>query len=390
MSSCTAPPSLLLFWYADEENLMERVLNDESEAASDMEIQGRLEDMRRRLGSRCRGLLEVHNNTTNPANPVLGGTVRYLHKTVAEFVSSPLGRLKLNQLLEAEHDPDFRLAAASVAVARMLERWRRLNGLDDLAIFEPYISSCLCYASRASPESRREILQLMDTLQVSLSDKTVGEWDSHSVTWGKDVLSIRGHGSSLAYLSREVKFLCMATQALVLEYTMGKAPRGCLIKFTRPWKPNNTIGMMLWSIQSLRGIPEGPALSLLTLPSLTDRRSYDMVQYLLNDGAKLNISLNLISAARVTRATPWEDILAKAIGAFRNGVAHDERDNLSKCLRLMIDRGAKVKDYTVINAFRLARESKYFNTDDYQWITVDRVYNALKSMKKDSRMPFRL
>lgn len=414
MSSCTAPPSLLLFWYADEENLMERVLHDDSETTPGMEIQGRLEDMRRRLGSRCRGLLEVHNSTTGTACPELGGTVRYLHKTVAEFVSSPLGNLKLNQFLEAEYDPNFRLAAASVAVSRILERWRRLNGLDDLSLFEPYISSCLCYASRASPESSREILQLMKTLRPSLSDKTLVEWDSSRAIWSKTMLNARRQGlRSPPYkffddLNREAHFLCMATQGLVLEYTMAKAPRGCLIEGTSPWNPKSRTDMVQSSIQSLRGIPEGPALSLLSLPPLTDLRSYDMFQYLLRNGAKLNISFNRILALRVAEATPWEEILAKAIRAFGDGVGCDEKDNVSKCIRLIIDRGAKVKDYTVENAFRLAHESRDCSrmsgphliqhlrefstvaTGNYLGISQDRVYNVLKGMKKDSKMAFRL
>ncbi|KAI9905071.1 hypothetical protein N3K66_001600 [Trichothecium roseum] len=393
MNSSTAPPSLLLFWYADEENLMERVLHDEFETAPDMEIQGRLEDMRRRLSSRCRGLLKVHNNTPNPTCPELGGTVRYLHKTVAEFVSSPLGKLKLIQLLGAEYDPNFRLAAVSVAVVRTIERCRRLKRLDDLSLFEPCISSRLCYASMAAPESRREILQLMNTLRRSLTYSTLRK---------------NLPGQSFDDLSREAQFLCMATQGLVLEYTMANAPRGCLIESTPPSKPKSRNKVVQSSIQSLRGIPEGPALSLLSLTPLTDHRSYDTLQYLLSNGAKLKISFNRISAVQVRQATPWEEILAKAIRAFGDGVGYDEKENVSKCLRLMIDRGAKVKDYTVKNAFRLAHGSRNyslmsgpplvrrwmrFGSDTiagYLRISPDRVYNALKSMKKDSSMPFRL
>jgi hypothetical protein len=414
MSSCTAPPSLLLFWYADEENFMERALSDESETAPDMEIQGRLEDMRRRLGSRCRGLLEVHNNTTNTACPKLGGTVRYLHKTVSEFVSSPLGKQKLNQLLEAEYYPNLRLAAASVAVARMLERWRRLKGLDDLSLFEPYISSCLCYASRASLEPSREILQLMNTLRLSLSNTNLVEWDSSRAIWVKTILSRHRRGPrSQPYtfftdLNREAHFLCMATQGLVLEYTMAKAPRGCLIEGIGTWKPKNRGEMVQSSIQSLRGIPDGPALSLLSLPPLANDRSYDMFQYLLSNGAKLNMEFDRILALRVERATPWEEILAKAIRAFGDGVGDAEKENVSKCIRLMIDRGAKVKDYTVDNAFRLAHESRdcsrmskprlvqylrefgSVTASNYLGISQDRVYNVLKSMKKHSSTDFRL
>ncbi|KAL2214042.1 hypothetical protein CC79DRAFT_1391923 [Sarocladium strictum] len=415
MSSCTTPPSLLLFWFADEENFMEQALHGDTEITPHTEIQGRREDMRRRLGSRCRGLLEIHNDTTNPADGKLGGTVRYLHTTVADFVSSPLGKQKLNQLLEGDYDPYLRLSAASVAVARILERWRRVEGLDDVSIFEPYISNCLYYASRVPPESKRETLQLMNKLRLSIElEKSLVEWDSSRAIWSKTVLMARHRGlRSQAYtvldeLDHEAHFLCMATQGLVLEYTKAKAPRGCLLEGEPPWKPKNRGQMVHTSFQSLRGIPEGPALSLLSLPSLTDSRSYDMFQYLLRNGAKLNIELKRILALRVERATPWEEILAKAVRAFVDGVGDEEKENVSKCLRLMIDRGAKVKENTVDNAFQLAFESKNCSgmsrsqllhylreggprtTGDGLGISPHEVYNALKGMQKDSTMAFHL
>lgn len=65
-----------------------------------------------------------HNNTTNPSDTKLGCAVRHRNTTVSDSVSSPLDKQEPNQLLEEDYDPNLRFDASSVAIARILERWR--------------------------------------------------------------------------------------------------------------------------------------------------------------------------------------------------------------------------------------------------------------------------
>ncbi len=54
-----------------------------------------------------------------------------------------------------------------------------------------------------------------------------------------------------------------------------------------------------------------------------------MFHCLLKSGAKPNIEFKRILARHVGRATPWEEILAKAIMAFGDRVGSEERENVS-------------------------------------------------------------
>nr|CEG05105.1 unnamed protein product [Fusarium clavum] len=70
MSAFKTPPSPLLFWYADEVNFMDRAIQENALKVSPKEALDRVEDIRRRLNSRCKGLLEIHRSTTSSSDPL--------------------------------------------------------------------------------------------------------------------------------------------------------------------------------------------------------------------------------------------------------------------------------------------------------------------------------
>ncbi|UPK97109.1 hypothetical protein LCI18_008044 [Fusarium solani-melongenae] len=414
----------MLFWYADEARFMERCLKENSRTLTEQEKLGRLEDMRRRLRSRCRGLIEVHDKAhasgdSKREGPDLGGTLRYLHKTVSEFLLGPTGQKMLNHNLEA-YDANLRLAAASVAVANMVTGWRAINRLKSCSVFEPHISSCMHYASHAFPESTKEVLQLIDSLgdQLDQDDTFIG-WDSSRAIWRRRIVDSRSHGgwykeyTSFTDLTKKEHVLCMATKGLVLQYTIARAEYGCLLEGEREYTSGISSGiwtrrdMVNSTIRRWGRHSDDRSLSLLALPPLTDSRSPRMFEYLLRNGAKLNIDFPRILALKVRRATPWEEVLAKAITAFADGVDDEKKANVSECLRLMIDQGAKVNDETVHRAFRLAHEARICatltgpellhslgdygaNNKVYEGISQDEVYKALKAMRKNKGVEFRL
>ncbi|KAF5601657.1 heterokaryon incompatibility protein het-E-1 [Fusarium subglutinans] len=59
VSASKEPPSLRILWYADEVKFLDRAIDEDPSAVPLEEVMGRLEDMRLRIVSRCRGLLEV-------------------------------------------------------------------------------------------------------------------------------------------------------------------------------------------------------------------------------------------------------------------------------------------------------------------------------------------
>ncbi|KAJ3522886.1 hypothetical protein NM208_g12674 [Fusarium decemcellulare] len=412
MTSCIALPPLLAFWFADETDFMERALRENPDTLPEYEVLERQEDMRRRLNSRCRGLLDVD---TDLPNPQFGGTVRYLHKTVVEFIQSPSGKELMNKHLDSSFDADIRLAAAQVALLKIKIGWRTANKMEDTSLFQPYVSHCLAYVGRASPESSGDVMQLMDKLrdECKRSDKTLKGWDksraiARNALLGKPRQKGEQRTPGFIDLTPDEHFLCLATQGLVLQYTQARATKGCLL-IGEPANamPSNKSQPVSWSYHRLLGRPDGPALSLLSLPSVRDYRSVAMLEFLLDSGAKPNVEIDRIRGLLVDRATPWEEILAKAIRALDKGVGDEARKNASNCVRLMVDRGAKVSESAVSSAFKLANESRTCETLDEEHLLSSRldfsgpsdvyggfsqrsVYQALKAMKKNPDMGFKL
>ncbi|PNP73681.1 hypothetical protein FNYG_12871 [Fusarium nygamai] len=68
--ACKDPPSLRVLWYADEVKFLDRAIDEDPSAVPLEEVMGRLEEMRLRIVSRCRGLLEVQGAPyDHPAKP---------------------------------------------------------------------------------------------------------------------------------------------------------------------------------------------------------------------------------------------------------------------------------------------------------------------------------
>ncbi|KAJ4252943.1 hypothetical protein NW762_010850 [Fusarium torreyae] len=64
MDACIKTPSLMLLWYADEVDFLDKIINENPQTVPREERLERLEDMRRRINSRCKGLLEVQQTAT--------------------------------------------------------------------------------------------------------------------------------------------------------------------------------------------------------------------------------------------------------------------------------------------------------------------------------------
>lgn len=91
------PISLLGFYYADEEDT-DSGMRAEVKELTNAEQKLREEDMRRRLNSRCKGLLEAPFVEEEPR-------VQYLHRTVKDFVEMPHVWAKISNATNDSFDP---------------------------------------------------------------------------------------------------------------------------------------------------------------------------------------------------------------------------------------------------------------------------------------------
>lgn len=107
VQECLHPPPLLILSYADEVDLASAI-KQPVKPTSDDEKSLRLDTMRRRLNSRCRGLLEVsaafHNNSEHT-------TVQYLHRTVKDYIFSERAQKTLQILTTSSFNPHESLCA---------------------------------------------------------------------------------------------------------------------------------------------------------------------------------------------------------------------------------------------------------------------------------------
>ncbi|KAF5614688.1 heterokaryon incompatibility protein het-E-1 [Fusarium tjaetaba] len=404
-------PSLRLLWYADEVRFLDRTIDEDPNAVPLEDMIGRLDDMRRRIVSRCRGLLEVHENTRplplydhngvkqpcDPAKPD-GGDVVYLHRTFKEFLRRLDTQQKLDSYLITPYDSGLRI---SVAYASLAKLWMRSKAQtkDGTYPFQIFVILSLDHAGDALPSSRSDVVRLLDHLRENCASLCRFEYKDHRFRdpkgeWQKKLTEIEVSN----YCSDpNQEFLCLATVMCAGEYIRAKADRNGLVMIAKrnPRQGHFKLRTLWWIRQ---GNPERLNVSLLSLVRLTDTRSASVVKLLLDKGAKPNKMIKQIGFRR----TAWEELLAGAIAHIeRNSKEVDSQ--VTECVHLMLERGAKVTVGTVETAIKMSKEClvpRYLI-----WLTINRhqrqakvrrnasldiVYAQLKVMKKDREAPFRI
>ncbi|ENH65780.1 hypothetical protein FOC1_g10003402 [Fusarium oxysporum f. sp. cubense race 1] len=261
--ACNGTTSLRILWYADEVDFLERAIDEDPSAVPYEEVIGRLEDMRRRIVSRCRGLLEVHEQVRtireqcDPAK-IDGGNVVYLHRTFEDFLRRPDTQQRLNSCLTTPYDSGLRISAAYTSLAKLV--------------------------------------------------------------------------------------LCVG------EYIRAKADRrGLVVIAKRDPKERLKLGALGWRLQ---GNPELLKVPLLSLVRLTDTRSASVIKLLLDKGAKPN---EVIKQIGFRRTTAWEELLAGAIAIVERSFK-EEDSQVTECVHLMLEQGAKVTVGTVQRAIKISKE----------------------------------
>ncbi|KAL4732217.1 hypothetical protein ACLX1H_001226 [Fusarium chlamydosporum] len=159
--------SPLLFWYADEANFMDRCIKEDISTVTIQEGKDRVEDVRRRLGSRCKGLLEIHDHEFGDYFSIFfGGHVNYLHKTVYEFLCSRKTQQRLRKYIKTPYDANIRAAAAYAAFSKGVKRaadiTTKQRSRSFLVAIDSYTSeaclrSCLEHTANASLDSFKEV-----------------------------------------------------------------------------------------------------------------------------------------------------------------------------------------------------------------------------------------
>lgn len=167
----TMAPAVLLVSYADEK--ADRILTREVDAITLTEFQLRYETTRRRLNSRCKGLLEMPRLSTSTTRgfftPATAKdlTVQYLHRTVKDYLDTQEVRAKLDAALNKGFDPHLSLLVGNLALLKTI----RID-IEQLQSADSYlwgaISQCMTHAARVRQENSGIMVALLDDLDRTL------------------------------------------------------------------------------------------------------------------------------------------------------------------------------------------------------------------------------
>lgn len=340
--------------------------------------------MRRRLKSRCRGLLEVNHSEEEPDSfdsYVSKHTIQYLHKTVMEYVRRPEVQLKLEGYLKKPYDIQVRLLAANVALGKVAMWYERYGPerVDPtrLSYSPPTISSYMVYASLCHPSQSENVVRLLDGLR------------DFSQSSGFQLRFEPPGPSSFISLARLEKdrfddyFLCVATSRHIVEYIKAKADWGCCITF--PTGLSSRRGILQSWKRRVRGYPKSPRVSLLSILRLEYPLGASMMRILLLNGANINSPQHLGTNLRYQ--TPWQMILAQAIFWLSSTSNLDEKKkvNILNCMKLLVDNGADISRSSVSQACKLITQ----NLDD-PWVDQinEEVYEGLKRLAENEESSF--
>jgi hypothetical protein len=287
------PLPLLVASFADEDDLA-FALRCEIRPLTNDEAVLRMNTMRRRINSRCKGLLEIKGLTpgstdfTDDVNYMYFITVQYLHRTVKDYIEGDHAQKVLQSAARSMHDPALRLLAGNIAY---LKGFCHFTDPDPSPLINQVFIHCMQLGHNVLPSSIPRMILLVDELQTILSalDHVAApkflKYSAFSV-----VLS----GSNIEYLipstdlSRRYSqvtsdaFLSLAVRYGNVEYVRAKAATGCLIQL--PTSGSDFIDMK----------HEWPLL-IYALPGYSfSRRRLEMIHCLLDKGADPNYKFNIM------------------------------------------------------------------------------------------------
>lgn len=234
------PPSLLLLSFADEEDPRIAVTYP-TQTLSDEQILLRSDTMRRRLNSRCKGLLEVGSagNVVQSSGDLM---VQYLHRTVKDYIESEEAQLTLQSALKAPFDPHLRLCVGNLMHIKVID------GTSDFltdGAFWARVQRCLYSASRILATHSASIVACLDELDRtgSFLVKQLSQFEDAfpylRTDRGERLASLLGAGlwvASNPLCRKEIgegfggTFLGLAVRYGVLEFVEKRANYGCLVQ----------------------------------------------------------------------------------------------------------------------------------------------------------------
>ena len=315
------PPSLLCMSFADEEP--DFILKMKVQPLSEDEKFSRADIMRKRLNSRCKGLLEV-----GPASSLVSDalaprdvsliersmsvkdaftkgisladlTVQYLHRTVKDFLATPQVWDRIRRACSRTYDPYLAMCRAFVAQLKCLD-----TGSTGIEAFQRTVRTVFLYAHSIQDrleegQSAQSLVSLMDEFDRTATK--LHEASGMDRSWPCMFLSGALLPENRPITSR-LTFLSLAVRLGLHTYVEAKVHHGCLI--------HDNDGIMPLLSDAIR-----PCTIFNSHFPIGTSQSVKMVKMLLKHGADPNkVSLTKEQCLNTTPSlqgtkTVWQDFL---------------------------------------------------------------------------------
>lgn len=402
MQACSRTPEALLFSFADDSDEdPEFPFQIEKGLQEGADIQYRVKEMRKRLNSRCRGLIGITKFGSDASATFLRSlTVQYMHRTVKDYMEQESTQQRLLDMLDMSNDrfdPYVRLCSASLAMWKSHVDWEVRDVLES----HQKLFDCLRNAASVADENTELMLRLVEELGRSMR------------TGDKQLVfaNIRALGSnSNTFLPLADKgcfgntFLSLAIKFDVIKYVKLRVEAGCVIASKQPVAPpilchptSKPVKKDSWksffriqdrgSAQASNSAdqPKGAREeALVPWPLLLDALFSNaspnpaMVSLLLNKGADPNYP----TGGAGSQTTIWTEVLAYTIAVNSGQVtaASNSSDSWADILQSMVRHGASIETKTIDRAIRVVAE-EYGIPPSQQGVTVTRLQNTFRAQR---------
>ncbi|KAH6888463.1 hypothetical protein B0T10DRAFT_548925 [Thelonectria olida] len=386
MKTSPEPPLALLLSFADEEDPVKFALGMENPIMTAEQIANRVNDIRLRVNSRCKGLLEMDRIAQRLDKPTLGTSrlrVRYLHKTVKDYIERAETQKRLERVSDDTHrkllaatlatfkcipidesnDHDSRPPNIYLSPDPTLKEVTRLL-LPNEAYLEialnAVISNLMYHAARVRPEYALDVINLLDGFFKAVMSSH-GHLPVPSRTYRLRPIT----GFERESMTHEDRLLCHAANFGVYEYVSAKAKKGCIIKgipHSQARAVNRGLARLAPKLARL-----SPRLSFSitcdTYPLLLapiefstpfDSFTIKTVETILGKGGNPNYPIYFADDPRSVKfASVWTVLIAVIVLAFAHqSPTSGNREILGKLSQLMISSGAVVSEATVADGIR--------------------------------------
>lgn len=343
LQTCIRRPEALIFSFADDiggDNNFS--LNMPKASLTSAELYYRIIELRKRLNSRCKGLLSLTEEQLDPTEITVYsdmGAVQYCHRSAKDYLTMDTVQDKLIHMLDAPFDPHLTLCSAYLA------RWKCGTKLDRKYARHVDICGCLEHAAKVVSESHDMVIRVLEDMNSEpVSPRAFkGTYYEGNHAFGGTLLCC----AVVLGVSEYVKFKIGGRQGCVVRTSSFHLNLERMKNYSWQWTfdPNHGIGKRRAKAERIQKFLRARRAEGVEWPLLLDallsasHPDTEMVSLLLEHGANPNLIIR--GAGWKTSAFTIVSSVLFARLQHRPSLSESERNAWADSMCLLLQRGAK-------------------------------------------------